>query len=458
MAISVSAGAEVQRPLATVVIGGIITSTMLTLIIFPIIYLMLNSKDGISFRPLKKKKPGFGLSMTLLALMLICPGLLHSQDTVPQTLTLQQAVDSALTNNIQIDNARLRIDQTKSQKTSSWEFAPTEFNYQQGQINSEEQDMFMELNQNFGSILTHIQTLNRAKINQEVQISAYQLTIKQLTAEVKSAYIFWQYSYASSILLENEKELYQRLADISRLRYESGDIDLLKKSIATSKVSEITAKYLNSLDNLIIAENKLKQIMMIEGNFVPESSEPAIYMVAKQTDTSTYSANIQLDYLSKQYELVRADEAVVKSHYFPEIRAGFFTQNIGDLNNLYGWQIGVAFPLWIPKQQAEIKQSKIESEIAQNNLEYQKIQIYSEVENLLFRLNKNFRQIRYYQENALPEAEILIKTATSQLNVEEIDYTEYLQSISMAMKIKQDYYLTINNYNQIAIQLEIYGD
>lgn len=38
MALSTGAGAEVQRPLATVVIGGIVTSTMLTLIVLPTIY------------------------------------------------------------------------------------------------------------------------------------------------------------------------------------------------------------------------------------------------------------------------------------------------------------------------------------------------------------------------------------------------------------------------------------
>ena len=35
MAISSSAGAEVQRPLATVVIGGLVTSTLLTLLVLP---------------------------------------------------------------------------------------------------------------------------------------------------------------------------------------------------------------------------------------------------------------------------------------------------------------------------------------------------------------------------------------------------------------------------------------
>ena len=38
MAISTSAGAEVQRPLATVVIGGLVTSTLLTLFVLPVLY------------------------------------------------------------------------------------------------------------------------------------------------------------------------------------------------------------------------------------------------------------------------------------------------------------------------------------------------------------------------------------------------------------------------------------
>jgi cobalt-zinc-cadmium resistance protein CzcA len=51
MAISTSAGAEVQRPLATVVIGGLITSTLLTLIVLPTIYIWVEKrkeKTGVS--------------------------------------------------------------------------------------------------------------------------------------------------------------------------------------------------------------------------------------------------------------------------------------------------------------------------------------------------------------------------------------------------------------------------
>ena len=51
MAIATGTGAEVQRPLATVVIGGIISSTCLTLILLPILFIMFVKKkiNKISF-------------------------------------------------------------------------------------------------------------------------------------------------------------------------------------------------------------------------------------------------------------------------------------------------------------------------------------------------------------------------------------------------------------------------
>ena len=51
MAVNVGAGAEVQRPLATVVIGGIISSTILTLLVLPALYSLVHGRDGPSDRP-----------------------------------------------------------------------------------------------------------------------------------------------------------------------------------------------------------------------------------------------------------------------------------------------------------------------------------------------------------------------------------------------------------------------
>ncbi|WP_159196947.1 efflux RND transporter permease subunit, partial [Klebsiella pneumoniae] len=46
MALATGTGAEVQRPLATVVIGGIISSTLLTLVLLPVLYRWMNEKKA----------------------------------------------------------------------------------------------------------------------------------------------------------------------------------------------------------------------------------------------------------------------------------------------------------------------------------------------------------------------------------------------------------------------------
>jgi cobalt-zinc-cadmium resistance protein CzcA len=46
MALSTAPGSEVQRPLATVVIGGLITATLLTLFVLPVVYAWLRPRPG----------------------------------------------------------------------------------------------------------------------------------------------------------------------------------------------------------------------------------------------------------------------------------------------------------------------------------------------------------------------------------------------------------------------------
>jgi len=59
MALSTSAGAEVQRPLATVVIGGIISSTFLTLLLLPLLYDWVERRDRASEIPEQSEEPRY---------------------------------------------------------------------------------------------------------------------------------------------------------------------------------------------------------------------------------------------------------------------------------------------------------------------------------------------------------------------------------------------------------------
>jgi len=59
MALSTSAGAEVQRPLATVVIGGIVSSTFLTLLLLPVLYDWVERRDTASEIPEQSEEPRY---------------------------------------------------------------------------------------------------------------------------------------------------------------------------------------------------------------------------------------------------------------------------------------------------------------------------------------------------------------------------------------------------------------
>ncbi len=65
MAISSGIGAEVQRPLATVVIGGVISSTLLTLLVLPALYLVFGSKN--TARESQAKSPEYSISDPLIS-------------------------------------------------------------------------------------------------------------------------------------------------------------------------------------------------------------------------------------------------------------------------------------------------------------------------------------------------------------------------------------------------------
>lgn len=61
MAFNVGAGAEVQRPLATVVIGGIISSTFLTLLVLPALYRLVHRSKPAKLKP-ADLSPAYALS------------------------------------------------------------------------------------------------------------------------------------------------------------------------------------------------------------------------------------------------------------------------------------------------------------------------------------------------------------------------------------------------------------
>ena len=103
MALSSGAGAEVQKPLATVVIGGLITATLLTLIVLPILYYFL--ENGF-----KKPKKKVVINTSILIVLMLLNFKTNAQTV---NLTLNQAIDLAVKNNqlLQANNLDIQTAQ-----------------------------------------------------------------------------------------------------------------------------------------------------------------------------------------------------------------------------------------------------------------------------------------------------------------------------------------------------------
>ncbi len=453
MAISTSAGAEVQRPLATVVIGGLVTSTMLTMILLPILFYYFNRKTNFN-SGLTAKRAG------AIILLFLFAGPVNSyaqDDDQPQKITINQAVELAIENNPEVKNAQLSTLSAKKQKQGILNFQPLEFSYQKGQMNSVLIDQSFEINQNFGSLLTHFQT--GQLVNESIELSEKELDIvrKNISAETKIAWYKWILLINQHKIKQKQVNLYKEFVRIAQLKYELGESNLLEQTMAETEYATTKNELLKITEQLVIAENKLKQIMNIDGNFLPESDTLVIYKLPAGTDPNQrFSSSVILDYYENLYQIEHVKLNIERSRYFPEISAGYFNQQIDQVDGFTGWSIGLSMPIWFLPQNARVQESKIEKEKALNNFEYQKFNLEKEIENLVLQLDQVQNDLIYYHESALKKAEILNNTAKLKFEKEEINYMEFLQSIKTAQDIKLGYLETLYQYNEIAIKLEFY--
>jgi cobalt-zinc-cadmium resistance protein CzcA len=454
MAISTSSGAEVQRPLATVVIGGLITSTLLTMIMLPLLYAIFNSGKSISLRKVPKTVKSIIL---LIALSGSIAAFAQNPTTELQNITIEQAVDFAKKKNPILQNSALSIESSKKQKQGVLNFDPTEFSYQKGQINSDLIDYSFEINQNFGSLLTHYQT--GKLVNQNIALSEkqYKITEKEIVAQTKITWYKWIFLINEFKIKQKQVNHFKEFVRIAQLKYELGESNLLEQTLAETEYASSKNELLKITEQLIITENNLKQIMNTDGDFVPVSDSLLMYQLPVGADPDDrFSNSILSNYYENIYTLENVKYNIERSKFFPEISAGYFNQQIDQTNGFSGWSIGLKMPLWFLPQNANVQAAKIEKEKAYNNFEYQKFNLAKEIENLVTSLNQIQNDLKYYHESALKKAAFLTLMAQIQFEKEEIEYLEFLQSIKAAQEINLGYLETLYKYNETAIKLEFY--
>ena len=446
MAISTSAGAEVQRPLATVVIGGLFTATTLTLIVLPVLYVYVNKIKIRKGKPSSVKNIAKG---TTISMFLVAMGM-NAQEN---SKTLQELIPLAVENNAGLRASQLEMSRADAFIGSAFSFDKTHFYYEYDQnnlaINNEPLDV-IGLQQEFLFPTVYFAGKRVKKNNYNLATSSYEIQKKALERAVSATYYEYQYAREKESIYQQLDSLYANFASKAARRFELGATTYLEKITAQSKRRQITVQLEKAQKDVAIAHKGLMKLVQAQEP-LEIAVEPILKLPLQNSSTST---SPELDYYDHRISLANATRRFEKQKLLPDITLNYFKGTNSQLDdNLFGYQVGLKIPLFFNGQSSRIKASKITSDIAVEESKEYKIQLEARLLVLQSELIKYEKALAYYQEEGTMLSQEILKTANGSFKNGEIDFYQYILSLENAYQIQLDYLENLNLYNQTVIKI-----
>ncbi len=441
MALSTSGGAEVQKPLATVVIGGLLSSTLLTLIVLPILYLLIEK----GFKRKKMTTP----AVTLLALLISSFSLAQNQ----QPISLQKAIEMAKTNNIDLKIADKEIQKQIVLKKTAFQADPLQIQYQGGQFNSNDYDHNISVQQYFP--IGKITKANRQLQEELVKLAEKRKKLSQYEIEKAVTIAYYQYLYGLSVQkLNNELvEIYAKFLKNATLRFETGESGKIEVISAKAKSKEIETLQAQLEYELAIYQKQLQFFVQTEENIVPDSATPVQFSIPIE-EKNVETTNLVAEYYQQQISVFEKEANTFKAMRTPKLGLGYFAQSINTKFYFQGFTAGLQIPLFGGVNTAREKASSINIEQSQLELSKNQLTLKLQIQQLKNDFDKQQKALQYYQAEGLQYAAQIIATAQKSYANGDMSYWSYISFLNQAIDIKKQNAEAINAYNQSTIQLQ----
>jgi len=459
MAISTSAGAEVQQPLATVVIGGMITASFLTLFVIPILYAMLESKS---------EKKSIKLNMTSVLLVLLMSGsLIVSKSVKAQDVSLNQVIEKAVLNNGDMKALSLEIEKFKTLEKTAFELDKTDIGVGYGQLNGFEKDVLFSIEQKFKfpTAYKYQKQLNQALVT---NISNQKIISKnELIKEVKTVWYQLLFYKQQLDLVNSEDSLFTQFHSDTYKRFQSGDATYLETINSSTKLMEVKSKLMDVKEE-IKTQSIFLQILMNDNSEIGSINDTIVKREfgLNAVDFSSTN-NPTVNYLQ---ELILSKEkqiAVNKTDYYPEFSVGYINQSmlgnhtVNGVEQYYGsdqrFQVinaTISLPVFTRATKSKVNAAKIERQIAQTNADFYKTRIENEYKVAVNNYVKTKTQLAYFENSVLEQVRLIIETSNLSYKSGNISTLEYIQSLNSAIDLKNKYNQILNKYNQTVIEIE----
>ena len=444
MAISTNAGAEVQRPLATVVIGGLITATLLTLVVLPVLYAYFNELKRVTLKRNRKTIGGMGVMLLLVTM---------NATAQQKPINLDALIPLAIENNAGLNANRLNVEQSKSMVNSAFNFDKTQVYYEYDENNlasNNEPLRIFGIQQNFRFPTVYFSEEKVNKANLSVVSSSFDIRKKAIRRDVTRAYYDYQIAREQTQVLKTLDSLYSSFASIATRRFELGETNYLEKITATSKQKQISLKYQETKQHAKIAYGVLAKVVQAEDTLsIARESD-----LKMQLNTIDITNSAELAFYQNRISLMEAQRSFEKNQLLPDISFNYFQgTNSGLKNSLYGYQVGLKIPFLFGGQSARIKAAGIAREIATEESKEYEIQLKAKLSALQLQMVQLSNALSYYEKEGAALSDEILKTANGSFKNGEIDFYQYIQSVESAYEVKMSYLNKLVEYNNIVIDI-----
>jgi cobalt-zinc-cadmium resistance protein CzcA len=437
MALSTGSGAEVQRPLATVVIGGLISSTMLTLLVLPALYLLFYRK--------KWNVP------IIISVCLLLPAYSGAQDLdnyadLESTAVQQHPI---------LRNQAMAHESAALNGNAKVRWGTTDILLQQGQINYEGNDHQLQILQDV-SPLIRFQERARQQAHVQAQLAALDLDqameLNKWKSDLRSSYSEWQYRQALWILHQGMISAYDKLEPKVQLRYEAGAMDVIEYGLfmndlaAFKQRSSLIGQHAISAEKLLRSRAFLNDtIRLIFNNYDPIADSVQSFFAAESILLKRLEEEVSVVDTRTKVENTRARQAAVS--------AGYFNQTLEGVTSFDGFLIGLNIPLDNRVNNIRKKQGQLQIQTLENQIEEQRRMYNARVASLRAELMMLKESIRVYTDTLLPRQRSIREKSLLQFEKGEIDYMR-LSQIQEHLTKQQEAYLTlIRKHDELAISL-----
>ncbi len=465
MAISTTAGAEVQRPLATVVIGGLITSTLLTLLVLPVLYSIFTT--GAWKRLLPKGSSGKSVAVLFFVFVFSFTKTNYAQTNQPmeQTigidkaqqvkLNLDEAIKIALKNNPGLASSRYSVEQQEALGKTAFDFGKTTVTYYKDNT-PPNGNYTLGISQSISFPTVYLQQSKLQNQNITLSEKSYDAFKAGLIKDVKTAY--YQLAYGQDVLrlLAYQDSIYANFSKVAELRYKTGETSNLEKLTAQAKYQEVLLQRKQAEADLIIYQRELQKLLninqpieltdsaLIKQNYISDDSS---------RDSSVVENNPLINFYKQRINVAEAEHSVEVNKLLPDLSFGYSKLTNNSVFNYYGFQVGVSVPLWFFPQQGRIEAASVGEKIAESDYQNYRVLIQSSYKQQFKEYEKWNEQISYYDSIGLKQADEILKTAQISYSSGDIGYVEFIQSVSQAIGIKTQYLDALNQYDKAIINL-----